>query len=342
MRVVVAGGGLVGLSFAGLLRLRGVDVEVLERMPPGAYVRRGFMLGHQGFDALDELGVLDDIRGRGRPIAPTPDGSSAAIAVEVGLLLHRLAENVPVHYQHTVTGLLRDESGRIAGVAVEGPEGSSTISADLVVACDGRHSRVREMAGLSAEIAPLAEGKIEWMSPVPTEDVFAMAYLSDGSHIGFFSWPEGSFGWRMIDRCGREAALAPGISSFIEMWERLLPESADAVRGLTTTDELHYSEDLLLSCPQWWTPGAALIGDAAHFFGPETGASAGIGIADAHALAQAIAAHPDDPDGACAVYTAWRTPAARQYEAMDPGRRRLLGATLPEGRPEERWPPPAR
>jgi 2-polyprenyl-6-methoxyphenol hydroxylase-like FAD-dependent oxidoreductase len=84
-----------------------------------------------------------------------------------------------------------------------------------------------------------------------------------------------------------------------------------------------------------------LIGDAAHFFGPETGASAGIGIGDAHALAQAIAMSGDDPDGACASYEAWRTPIARQYEAMDPSRARLLGAELPPGRPEEAWPPGA-
>ncbi len=83
-----------------------------------------------------------------------------------------------------------------------------------------------------------------------------------------------------------------------------------------------------------------LVGDAAHFFGPETGASAGIGIADAHALAQAVATTAD-PDAACAAYTAWRAPVVRPYEAMDPGRRRLLGAPIPEPRPEERWPPPA-
>lgn len=341
MRVVIAGGGLVGLTLAGLLRRRGAEAVVLERMAPGDYVRRGFMLGHQGFPALDELGVLADIRARGRAIAPTPDGSSAAIAVEVGRLLHGLAEGVPVRYRHTVTDLVRDASGRVTGVAVEGPDGAGEITADLVVACDGVRSRVREMAGLDAEFAPLAEGKIEWMSPVPTEEVFAMAYLSDGGHIGFFSWPEGSFGWRTMDRCGREAAVAPGITAFIEAWERLLPDSTEGVRGLTTTDELHYTEDELLSCPEWWTPGAVVIGDAAHFFGPETGASAGIGIADAHALAQAVASQPNDPDAACAAYTAWRAPAVRPLEAMDPGRRRLLGTPLPEGRPDEGWPPPA-
>lgn len=341
MRVVIAGGGLVGLTLAGLLRLRGAEPVVLERMPPGDYVRRGFMLGHQGFHALDELGVLADIRARGRAIAPTPDGSSAAIAVEVGRLLHRLAEGVPVRYRHTVTGLLRDPAGRVTGVAVEGPDGAAEMAADLVVACDGTRSRVREMAGLTAQVAPLAEGKIEWMSPVPVEEVFTMAYLSNGAHIGSFSWPEGSFGWRTMERCGREAAVAPGIDAFIAAWERLLPPSAAGVRGLTSTDELRYSEDELLTCPEWWVPGVVLVGDAAHFFGPETGASAGIGIADAHALAQAVATAGDDPDAACAAYTAWRAPVVRPYEAMDPGRRRLLGAPIPEARPEERWPPPS-
>ena len=77
-------------------------------------------------------------------------------------------------------------------------------------------SRVRDMAGLVAEFAPLEEGKIEWMSPVPTPDSFAMAYLSNGAHIGMLSWPEGSFGWRTMDRVGRDAAVAPGIEAFAE------------------------------------------------------------------------------------------------------------------------------
>ena len=213
------------------------------------------------------------------------------------------------------------------------------IASDLVVACDGIRSRVREMAGLVAEFAPLEEGKIEWMSPVPTRDSFAMAYLSNGAHIGLLSWPEGSFGWRTMDRSGREAAVAPGIDAFAEAWSRLLPAAADGVRGLTSTDELLYTEPELLSCPRWWAPGVLLIGDAARFFGPETGASAGIGVGDALALAQAIAMQRPDADAACAAYEAWRAPAVRPYEAGDPSRHRLRGTSLAPGRPDERWPP---
>jgi 2-polyprenyl-6-methoxyphenol hydroxylase-like FAD-dependent oxidoreductase len=339
MRVVIAGGGLVGLTLAGLLRRRGMAPVVLERMPPGGYVKRGFMLGHQGYGALEDLGLLDEVLGRGRPFGAMPGGGSAAVAVEVGTLLQRLGDGVEVRNQHTVTGLLRDAGGRVTGVAAQGPDGAADIPADLVVACDGMRSRVREMAGLAADFAPMEEGKLEWMSPVPAAEPFAMAYLSDGGHIGMLSWPEGSFGWRTADRCGREAAVAPGIDAFAERFAALLPEAADGVRALTSTDELRYDEPELLSCPRWWAPGVALIGDAAHFFGPETGASAGIGLADAQALAQAIVTNPDDPDAACAAYVTWREPAVRPLEAGDPSRRRLRGTSLPPPRPEERWPP---
>jgi 2-polyprenyl-6-methoxyphenol hydroxylase-like FAD-dependent oxidoreductase len=222
---------------------------------------------------------------------------------------------------------------------VEGPNGEEDVAADLVVACDGLRSRVRAMAGIRADFAPMAEGKVEWMSPVPCEQSFAMAYLSNGAHIGMLSWPEGSFGWRTMDRSGREAAVAPGIEAFIECWARLLPESAAGVRGLTSVDELLYTEPELLSCPSWWVPGVVVVGDAAHLFGPETGASAGVGLADALALAEAIRANPDDPDAACVTYEQWRGPAIRPVEASDPSRGRLEGTIIPEPAPAERWPP---
>ncbi len=189
MRVVIAGGGIVGLALAALLRRRGVDPVVIERMPAGVYVRRGFMLGHQAYDAMAELDLLDEILARGRAIGATPDGGSAATAVEVGLVLAGLGRDVPVMHEHSVTALSRDDAGRVIGVVAEGPDGAVPVEADLVVACDGMRSRVRAMAGLEAAFTPMAEGKIEWMSPVPCEESFAMAYLADGGHIGMLSWP---------------------------------------------------------------------------------------------------------------------------------------------------------
>src|SRR5262249_52824205 len=162
---------------------------------------------------------------------------------------------------------------------------------------------------------PLPEAELAFMSPAVADTSFGMAYMSDGGHIGMLSWNQGSAGWRSCARVGAEAALAPGIDAVKEMWARLLPVAASAVEGLTSIDQVRYSEPHLLACPQWWVPGVVIIGDAAHFFGPETGISSGIGLGDAKKLVEAIMNYPDDPDGACRSYEFWRAPEVRPYEA---------------------------
>lgn len=337
MRTVIVGGGMVGLTLARLLRARGHEPVVLERMPAGHHQARPFMLGFQGFAALEDLGLLARIRGAGWDIAPGPDGTPVAICVDVGLLLGALAEGVPVRHGQSVTGLVRD-GGRVTGLTVEDAQGESVVDADLVVACDGVGSRVRAMAGLEAEVSALADATLTFMSPAVIDRSFSMRYLSDGGQMGLLGWPQGSAGWRTIDRVGRDAALAPGVEAFRESFARLMPEAAGALAGLTSTDQLLYQEPAVLRAATWWTPGTVLIGDAAHFFGPETGVGAALGLGDAHALALAIVQSPDDPDAACAAYEAWRAPVIRPYEAADPaaGRMALPNAERP---PEERWPP---
>lgn len=341
MNIVISGGGMVGLTLARLLREQGQEPIVLERMPEGAFIPRGYMLGFQGFPIFEELGLLDGIRAAGWDIAPREDGSAVAICVQVGRILGALAEGLPVEYEHTVTELVHDPTGRVVGVVAQGPDGTRTIPADLVVACDGVGSPVRTMAGLEATVDPLPEASLAFMSPEPGGVSFAMAYMSDGGHIGTLGWPQGSAGWRSIEKVGAEAALAPGIEAIKKMWVELLPESEKAVSGLTSIDQVRYGEPALLSCKEWWKPGVLLIGDSAHFFGPETGISSGIGLGDAQALAEAVRQYPDDSDAACQNFITWRTPVVRPYEAMDPGRQRMLTYGQVQPKPEERWPPAA-
>jgi 2-polyprenyl-6-methoxyphenol hydroxylase-like FAD-dependent oxidoreductase len=245
-----------------------------------------------------------------------------------------------VEHERTVSGLLRDD-GRVTGVVAEGPDGAEQIPADLVVACDGMHSPVRAMAGLEAQVQALADATLTWMSPVVMpERSFGMRYLSDGGQMGLMGWPEGSAGWRTIDRVGREAAMAPGVEAFRASFAALMPAAAEALEGVVSTDQLLYQEPAVLRAARWWAPGVVLIGDAAHFFGPETGVGAGLGLGDAHALARAIAGNRDDPDAACALYETWRAPVIRPYEAADPAAGRMSVPNV-DRPPEERWPPVA-
>jgi 2-polyprenyl-6-methoxyphenol hydroxylase-like FAD-dependent oxidoreductase len=337
VRTLIVGGGLVGLTLARLLRARGLDPLVVEPRGPGEHQRRPFMLGFQGFPALEELGLMGRLRAMGWDIAPGPDGVPVAVCVEVGRLLDAIAEGVPVRHGARVTALLRD-GDRVVGARVATERGKEDVAADLVVACDGVGSRVRAMAGLEAEVSALSDATLTFMSPSVIDRSFAMRYLSDGGQMGLLGWPEGSAGWRTIDRVGREAALAPGVEAFRESFARLMPEAAQAVAGVTSTDQLLYQEPAVLRAERWWAPGVVLIGDAAHFFGPETGVGAALGLGDAHALAQAVGRHGDDPDAACTSYEAWRAPVIRPYEAADPaaGRMALPNAERPA---HERWPP---
>jgi 2-polyprenyl-6-methoxyphenol hydroxylase-like FAD-dependent oxidoreductase len=340
VRVVVVGAGVVGLALARSLRRRGIPATVLERMGPGAAAPRPFMLPYHGFDALEDAGVLGRVRAMGWDIAPGADGTPVAVAVSFTRTVDALAEGVPVEHGVEVTALLED-GGRVRGVRVEGTDGERDVPADLVVACDGIRSPVRDMARLRAETTLAECGHLSFMSPAIIDRPFAMTYLADGHQAGLLGWPEGSAGWWDVDRVGREAALAPGLDAFRRAFARLLPEAEPALAALERVEQLAYREITEVRCPEWWVPGVVIIGDAAHFLGPEAGIGAGLGLGDALALAVALERNPDDSDAACRDYEAWRRPATRPYEVIGAAGGRLAPRSGAEGRPpHERWPPP--
>jgi 2-polyprenyl-6-methoxyphenol hydroxylase-like FAD-dependent oxidoreductase len=337
VRVVIAGGGMIGLAAARLLRQRGIEPVVLERRPAGPPPTHPFMLGYHGYPALEDMGLMDEVRSHGWDVSQ----GTTSIGVSMSFIdfVEILGRGVPVEHEHTIVDLVRDE-GRVVGVIAHGPGGETRIESDLVIASDGFRSRVREMAGIEARYSSRDEGGFAFVSPSVIDRPFAMRFLSYGGVIIGVGWPTGSAGWWTIDKIGADAATAPSIDEFKMAYAALLPEAAGAVEGLTSWDQVHYGEPTVLSCPRWWVPGVVAIGDAAHFFSPETGVSGGLGLGDAHALAEAIVRNPDDPDGACAMFSAWREPIVRPLEAADPSREeRRAAAGGRERRPEEHWPP---
>ena len=165
---------MVGLTLARLLRARGHDPIVLERAPAGLYGARGFMLGYQGYEAFRELGVLEGLSAAGRDVGAGPGGTPIGIAVDYGIVMATLAADVPVAHGESVVELLRD-GDRVVGVVSEGPGGRAAVEADLVVACDGRASAVRDMAGIVAEVSPLDDAYLTFLSPVAPEQLSASA-----------------------------------------------------------------------------------------------------------------------------------------------------------------------
>ena len=254
-----------------------------------------------------------------------------AVAVARQLLIEALRRDVPIRFGATVTDLLRDD-GRVVGVRDRGRGDPRRPG--------GGRRRVglagAPQAGIAAEVREAPGATLSFRSPVVLDEPFAMTYMADGRQVGLISWPGGTAGWWQIDKVGREAALAPGVNAYRRGFARLLPAAAPALAEVVSEDQLIYREAVDVRCESWWTPGVALIGEAAHAIDPEAGVGSGLGFGDALALAVAVAG-AEDPDEACRTYEFWRRPAVAPYEAVGgAGPRIARGGERP---PEEIWPP---
>ena len=170
----IAGGGPAGMMLGLLLARAGVDVVVLEKHADFFRDFRGDTIHPSTLEIMYELGILDaflkrphqDVREltglvgderivladfshlptRCRFIALMPQWDFLDFLADEA----RRYPSFHLRMQARVTDLIMDH-GRVLGLYAETPEGLLEIRADLVVGADGRHSDVRERAGLEVE-----------------------------------------------------------------------------------------------------------------------------------------------------------------------------------------------
>lgn len=185
---------------------------------------------------------------------------------------------------------LVEEGGRVVGVraAIEGkPE---EIRADLVVGADGRHSTVREAAGLRPIVigAPM---DVLWfrLSRKPADSAETMGRFDRGSILVMLD--RGDY-WQcayVIAKGSAETVKAAGIERFRERVRQLMPFLADRVHELATVDDLKLLTVGVDRLEKWWKPGLLCIGDAAHTMSPLGGVGINIAVQDAVAAANILA-----------------------------------------------------
>jgi flavin-dependent dehydrogenase len=313
--VVIVGGRVAGASTAMLLARAGARVAVVERSRLGSDTLSTHALMRAGVLQLFRWGLLDRLVSAGTPSIASAqfhygDGASTRVSIRraAGVdalyaprryLLDRLladaaaeagAEILP---EMTVTGMRRDDSGRVRGVhAVDRAGRVLELPAVTTVGADGIRSTVADLVQ-----APVirhgrsASGILyRYVAGLPT-DGYEWAYR-DGAAAGLIPTNNG-------ETCVFVAAAADqfhavrrtgGEQAFAALLARAAPGLRDRVAIADEVGRLYGWAGVPGYVRRSWGSGWALVGDAGYYRDPITTHGMTDAMRDAELLADAILA----------------------------------------------------
>ena len=313
VRCCIVGGGPAGMMLGYLLGRAGIDVVVLEKHADFFRDFRGDTVHPSTLQVMDELGLIDGFLKLPHQRLQKMDGMFGGTPVRIADLsrlktkypfiafmpqwdfLNFLRENgrrftsLKVMMSTEATDLIQSD-GSVTGVRATTPEGMIDIVADLTIACDGRHSLVRERAGLAIEevAAPM---DVLWFRAGKraneTENVFAR--VDPGSMMVTFD--RGDY-WQcayVIAKGQYEAVKARGLPPLLDDIARLAPILKSGLAGIKSWDDIKLLTVAINRLPRWTRPGLLCIGDAAHAMSPIGGVGVNLAVQDAVATANLLA-----------------------------------------------------
>jgi len=314
VRCAIAGGGPAGMMLGLLLARAGVDVVVLEKH--GDFLRdfRGDTIHPSTLEVMHELGMLDDL-------LELPHQKVSALNVHIGdetltigdfsslptrcrfiafmpqwdflSFLAERAGRLPsfkLMMQTEATGLV-EEGGAVVGLRAADADGPLEIRADLVVGADGRHSVVRQAAGLPVDEigAPMdvlwfrisrgAGDPGETMGRFEAGQIVILIYRGDYWQCGWVI-PKGSLA----------QLKEKGIEAFRRRVGTIVPFLAARTGELADWNAINLLTVRVDRLRTWHRRGLLCIGDAAHAMSPIGGVGINLAIQDAVAAANLLAA----------------------------------------------------
>ena len=312
-RCCIAGGGPAGMMLGFLLARAGVDTVVLEKHADFLRDFRGDTVHPSTLEVMHELGLLEEFLQRphqklsriegqvgGRPIVMADFSHLPVRCKFIAFMpqwefldfLAQHARKLPgfrLLLQAEATGLIED-AGRIAGVRAQTAGGPVEIRAALTVAADGRHSLLRERAGLEVEDfgAPM---DVLWMrlSRRPDDPPNTLGRINAGRV--FVTLDRGEY-WQcayVIPKGGYDALRRSGIASFRDDIVAVAPFLRERVGELHGWDDVKLLTVQVNRLRRWHRPGFLCIGDAAHAMSPIGGVGINLAIQDAVAAANSLA-----------------------------------------------------
>ena len=310
----IAGGGPAGMMLGFLLARAGVNVVVLEKHADFFRDFRGDTIHPSTLELMYELGLLDEFLKLPHQKVERLTGQIGEERVQMIDLTH-----LPTHCKYialmpqwdflnfiaaqgrrypgfdlrmrTEATDLVEEDGRVVGLRAKNPDGELVIRADLVVGADGRHSTVRDQAGLKSDDygAPM---DVLWfrLAQKPTDENETFGHIEAG--IMLVMLDRGDY-WQcayVIPKGGIERVKAAGLDALRGRVVELSPFLADRVGELKSWDDVKLLSVTVDRLRQWWRPGLICIGDAAHAMSPIGGVGINLAVQDAVAAANRLAA----------------------------------------------------
>jgi 2-polyprenyl-6-methoxyphenol hydroxylase-like FAD-dependent oxidoreductase len=296
---------------AGFLLARaGIDVIVLEKHADFFRDFRGDTIHPSTLELMYELGLLD-------AFLELPHDEVHELSAEIGPDRLPIADfrHLPTHCKYIAlmpqwdfldfiadqaralpkfrlllsteaTGLIED-NGRIVGITST----AGDIRAALTIAADGRHSVLREAAGLEVEdfASPM---DVLWfrISRRPTDPKDTFGHAEAGRLMVLIN--RGTY-WQIayLIPKGGDAALRGGtIERFRADVGRVTPFLGDRVGEIAGWEQVKLLTVKVDRLARWHRPGFLAIGDAAHAMSPIGGVGVNLAVQDAVAAANRLAA----------------------------------------------------
>jgi salicylate hydroxylase len=342
MRVLIAGGGIGGLTTAIALRHQGIEALVLEQAEVMAEIGAGIQIASNAAIVLREIGLESAIRAAGvkpqsydyrdlrtgRMLYQAPLGDEAAERYGAPMYNIHRADLIRILFDAVPPEAKRLGARCVAvsqdkdGVEVRLQTGE-TLRADALVGCDGIHSVVRQH--LRGNEEKHFANILMWRSLIPAERLVGLGLEERGNY-----W----FGpgrtlityWVRPKNLYSVLASVPAHEVQRESWT----ESGDISEMLRSFDDAEpRARAMLEQCQSAfitgmyyrdpidsWTSGrVTLLGDAAHPMVPFLAAGAGQGIEDAWTFARVLARRQDDVPGALLEYERRRLPRTTRIQA---------------------------
>jgi 2-polyprenyl-6-methoxyphenol hydroxylase-like FAD-dependent oxidoreductase len=309
----VVGGGPAGLVLGLILARAGVRTTVLEKHTDFLRDFRGDTVHASTLTLLDELGL-------GAQFAALPPRWVDKLAVQLDSGTYGVASltRLPGRHQHIalvpqwdflnviadasqlepgyelimnaeVTDL-RWEGQRISGVTYHRDGHSYQLEADLVVACDGRSSVVRERAGLKARTFGVPMDVLWFRLPRRQSDPEGVVGRISRSNLLIMIDRGDYFQIGMVIRKGSLATLRDqGIEALRQRLRDALPWLGDRADLLISFDDIRLLNVVLSRLPRWYRDGLLCIGDAAHAMSPVGGVGINLAVQDAVAAGRLLA-----------------------------------------------------